>query len=152
MTHCVPQASTPSLPRLLNAVDSFLRCLKESLGASYSFLACSSLYSVLLCLGLQSSEALARAMKEWERRPGERTGFSDSPGDCLAFKYLRDVSDLLTYAFVTVIFKYACLVHLLCFTALAALFTAWHSERFFITPLRSAWMVAGCRMFSTQVC
>jgi hypothetical protein len=41
---------------------------------------------------LQSSEALARAMKEWERRPGERNGFSDSPGDCLAFKYLRDVS------------------------------------------------------------
>jgi hypothetical protein len=45
-------------------------------------------------LFLQSSEALARAMKEWERRPGERTGFSDSPGDCLAFKYLRDVSHL----------------------------------------------------------
>lgn len=32
-------------------------------------------------------------MKEWDRRRGERTGFNDSPGDCMAFKYLRDVSD-----------------------------------------------------------
>jgi len=35
-------------------------------------------------------EVLARAMKEWERRPTERDGFSPSPADCLAFKYLRD--------------------------------------------------------------
>lgn len=35
-------------------------------------------------------EVLARAMKEYERRPEERDGFSDSPADCLAFKYLRD--------------------------------------------------------------
>jgi hypothetical protein len=31
-------------------------------------------------------------MKEWDRRRGERTGFNNSPGDCMAFKYLRDVS------------------------------------------------------------
>ncbi|GFH09438.1 uncharacterized protein HaLaN_04578, partial [Haematococcus lacustris] len=35
-------------------------------------------------------EVLARSMKEWERRPVERTGFTDHPGDCMAFKYLRD--------------------------------------------------------------
>ena len=40
---------------------------------------------------LQQCEILARAMKEWDRRPGERAGFTDSPGDCMAFKYLRDV-------------------------------------------------------------
>lgn len=31
-------------------------------------------------------------MKEYERRPTERTGFTEHPADCLAFKYLRDVS------------------------------------------------------------
>jgi hypothetical protein len=40
----------------------------------------------------QECEVLARAMKEWERRETERHGFSDQPGDCMAFKYLRDVS------------------------------------------------------------
>jgi hypothetical protein len=35
---------------------------------------------------------LARSMKEWDRRPTERQGFNDGPADCLAFKYLRDVS------------------------------------------------------------
>ncbi len=37
-------------------------------------------------------EILARSMKEYERRPTERTGFTEHPADCLAFKYLRDVS------------------------------------------------------------
>lgn len=40
----------------------------------------------------QACEVLARAMKEWERRPTERVGFTESPADCLAFKYFRDVS------------------------------------------------------------
>lgn len=35
-------------------------------------------------------EVLARSMKEYERRPTERTGFTEHPADCLAFKYLRD--------------------------------------------------------------
>ncbi|KAG2436105.1 hypothetical protein HYH02_011615 [Chlamydomonas schloesseri] len=35
-------------------------------------------------------EILARSMKEYERRPTERVGFTDHPADCLAFKYLRD--------------------------------------------------------------
>lgn len=38
----------------------------------------------------KESVILARAVKEQERRKGEREGFSDSPGDCLAFKYYRD--------------------------------------------------------------
>jgi hypothetical protein len=52
----------------------------------------------MLCLccavshAVQACEVLARAMKEWDRRRGERTGFDSSPGDCMAFKYLRDVS------------------------------------------------------------
>ncbi|KAK9839810.1 hypothetical protein WJX81_003436 [Elliptochloris bilobata] len=33
---------------------------------------------------------LARAVKEQERRRGEREGFSAAPGDCLAYKYFRD--------------------------------------------------------------
>ena len=42
--------------------------------------------------GLDAAEAaaLARAMKEWERRPAERDGFGASPGDALAFKAYRD--------------------------------------------------------------
>jgi hypothetical protein len=43
---------------------------------------------------MQGCEVLARAMKEWERRPTERLGFSDGPADCMAFKYMRDVSDV----------------------------------------------------------
>ena len=41
---------------------------------------------------IQECEILARAMKEWERRPKERAGFSDLPADCMSFKFLRDVS------------------------------------------------------------
>jgi hypothetical protein len=36
------------------------------------------------------AQVLARAMKEHERRLGERDGFADSPGDCLAYKFFRD--------------------------------------------------------------
>lgn len=35
---------------------------------------------------------LARAVKEYERRGGRKEGFSDSPGDVLAYKHFRDVS------------------------------------------------------------
>ncbi|KAF5836631.1 hypothetical protein DUNSADRAFT_5664 [Dunaliella salina] len=41
----------------------------------------------------QECEVLARAMKEWERRPKERTGFSNLPADCMAFKHLRDAGE-----------------------------------------------------------
>ena len=40
----------------------------------------------------QMCDILARSMKEYERRPMDRHGFSELPGDCLSFKYLRDVS------------------------------------------------------------
>lgn len=45
---------------------------------------------------VQMCDVLARAMKEFERRPLERYGFTESPADCLAFKYLRDVSGCMT--------------------------------------------------------
>lgn len=35
---------------------------------------------------------LARAVKDHERRDGTKEGFSGTPGDCLAYKYYRDVS------------------------------------------------------------
>ncbi len=38
---------------------------------------------------------LARSMKEHERRAGDGLGFSLDSGDCLAFKYYRDVRRLL---------------------------------------------------------
>lgn len=35
---------------------------------------------------------LARSVKEHERRAGHKLGFAgEEPGDCLAFKYYRDV-------------------------------------------------------------
>lgn len=37
------------------------------------------------------SQVLARAIKEHERRDGQREGFADTPGDVLAYKYFRDV-------------------------------------------------------------
>lgn len=42
--------------------------------------------------GLNDAECtmLARAIKEHERRSGQRDGFSDSPADCLAYKQYRD--------------------------------------------------------------
>jgi hypothetical protein len=42
-------------------------------------------------MGLQDAVLLARAVKEHERREGVKAGFSEAPGDCLAFKYFRDV-------------------------------------------------------------
>ena len=41
--------------------------------------------------GTQDAVALARAVREHERREGAKRGFSEAPGDCLAFKYYRDV-------------------------------------------------------------
>lgn len=39
----------------------------------------------------QEATMLARSVKEHERRKGLKEGFSGAPGDCLAFKYYRDV-------------------------------------------------------------
>lgn len=52
--------------------------------------ASAAVYVVENGLDPAACEALARALKEWERRPEERRGFSPSPADCLAFKALRD--------------------------------------------------------------
>ena len=40
---------------------------------------------------LQAVSLLARSVKEHARRNGETLGFSEAPGDCLAFTYYRDV-------------------------------------------------------------
>lgn len=40
---------------------------------------------------MQDAALLARAVREHERREGAKRGFSEAPGDCLAFKYYRDV-------------------------------------------------------------
>lgn len=40
----------------------------------------------------QEATTLSRAVREHGRRMGEKEGFSIAPGDCLAFKYYRDVS------------------------------------------------------------
>ena len=40
---------------------------------------------------MQEAGVLARAVKEQERRKGEKEGFSAAPGDCLAYKHYRDV-------------------------------------------------------------
>lgn len=44
-------------------------------------------------LGPAECNALARAVKEYERRRSEREGFSAAPGDVLAFKYYRDAAE-----------------------------------------------------------
>lgn len=36
---------------------------------------------------------LARSIKEHERRSGKKEGFSESPADCLAYKYYRDAQE-----------------------------------------------------------
>ena len=43
-------------------------------------------------MALQEATTLSRAVKEHGRRRGQSEGFSIAPGDCLAFKYYRDVS------------------------------------------------------------
>ena len=43
-------------------------------------------------MALQEATTLSRAVKEHGRRRGQKEGFSIAPGDCLAFKYYRDVS------------------------------------------------------------
>ena len=39
----------------------------------------------------QAVALLARSVKEHARRNGAKLGFSEAPGDCLAFTYYRDV-------------------------------------------------------------
>ena len=39
----------------------------------------------------QEATVLAREVKEHERRAGQKEGFSEHPGDCLAYKHYRDV-------------------------------------------------------------
>jgi hypothetical protein len=53
-------------------------------------------YIVEKKIGPDDCEILARAMKEWERRDQERHGFSNHPGDCMAFKFLRDALETRT--------------------------------------------------------
>jgi hypothetical protein len=40
-----------------------------------------------------SAATLARAHREWDRRKTERAGFTNSPGDVLAFKHFRDAEE-----------------------------------------------------------
>eukprot|EP00882_Tetradesmus_deserticola_P013476 GHRQ01014308.1.p1 GENE.GHRQ01014308.1~~GHRQ01014308.1.p1 ORF type:complete len:282 (+),score=62.46 GHRQ01014308.1:65-910(+) len=89
--------SIVSTGKVAPAVLSFFDFNGEELLYHFRFLpaerrAAAAAYIAANALDAPACEALARAMKEWERRMGERTGFSNSPGDCLAFKYLRDVS------------------------------------------------------------
>lgn len=44
-------------------------------------------------LGQQECVVLARAVKEHDRRRAEREGFSNAPGDCMAYKYYRDAQE-----------------------------------------------------------
>jgi len=55
--------------------------------------AAAAVYVVENGLDQPACEALARALKEWERRPEERRGFGATPADCLAFKALRDARE-----------------------------------------------------------
>lgn len=50
----------------------------------------ASKYIVQNSLTEVECQILARAIKEHERRNGQRDGFSSSPADCLAYKYYRD--------------------------------------------------------------
>ena len=43
-------------------------------------------------MALQAVGLLARSVKEHLRRNGAKLGFSEAPGDCLAFTYYREVS------------------------------------------------------------
>lgn len=45
-------------------------------------------------LDTQQARTLARALKDQERREGDKLGFSAKPGDCLAFKYYRDAIEV----------------------------------------------------------
>jgi hypothetical protein len=44
-----------------------------------------------MCCSPHDCQVLARAVKEHERKDGKREGFSDTPGDVLAYKHYRDV-------------------------------------------------------------
>lgn len=43
---------------------------------------------------LQECDVLSRAIRDHMRRDGKKEGFSLTPGDCLAYKYFRDVRAL----------------------------------------------------------
>lgn len=60
------------------------------------FRATAAKYIIEKALDPDECEVLARAMKEWERRDMERNGFSNHPGDCMAFKLLRDALETRT--------------------------------------------------------
>ena len=48
---------------------------------------------ILEAVDANLASTLARAYREWERRAREREGFSDAPGDVLAFKHWRDAAE-----------------------------------------------------------
>ncbi len=44
---------------------------------------------------LQMATLVSKSVKEQQRRKGEIDGFSEAPGDALAYKYYRDVSIII---------------------------------------------------------
>lgn len=75
----------------MSVTSDFLQASASSKDWSDFTAAWSGAAVLTLQLFVQLARVLAKAMKDFGRRLGAELGFSDAPGDCLAFKYYRDV-------------------------------------------------------------
>jgi hypothetical protein len=81
----------PALHELRNLPADARRGAAEYLATGGEMLACGN--GILEQVDADLASTLARAYREYERRPREREGFSDAPGDVLAYKHWRDAAE-----------------------------------------------------------
>ena len=83
-----------------------MKCLLCDDGASIN---------VFMHVCVQMATLLSKSVKEQLRRKGENEGFSQAPGDCLAYKYYRDVRNpfllCLSSTFLLVLFYWVGCLH-----------------------------------------
>ena len=76
-----------------DGADSGPATLNELRNLARDVRAAAALYLAEKGVDPAAAATLARAHREWDRRPVERAGFSNTPGDVLAFKHFRDAAE-----------------------------------------------------------
>ncbi len=108
-----------------------MKCLLCDDGASIN---------VFMHVCVQMATLLSKSVKEQLRRKGENEGFSQAPGDCLAYKYYRDVRNpfllCLSSTFLLVLFYRVGCLHMSGCSA-AADFASQERAEYASTPAQS---------------
>ena len=83
----------PALHELRNLPADARRGAAEYLATGGEMMEAAAVSGILEAVDADLASTLARAYREWERRAREREGFSDAPGDVLAYKHWRDAAE-----------------------------------------------------------